>query len=136
MELEAPYKALVDVRWRNRITRTIASVAAGTVLTFDDGDFDLPDGPRTAALRSLDDALARGLFAPYDVRTAGDPDYMSRDEMLNVLRGAGLADGLSHAASPDQLRPLVVDYLAGVHAEAPAEPVRDVKFAKRKRTES
>ena len=115
------FKALVHCRWRNRITRQVFNVRAGQVVTFDAGDFNEPGGPVTAALTSLQDVLDRGVFALWDPAHAGDPEYMSRDELAELVRAFGLREDVPHDASIDELRPLVAAHLEGLAkgAEAP-----------------
>lgn len=107
------YKALVNVRWRNRESRAFFNVCAGDLVTFDAGDFNEPGGDVTAALTSLEDVLARGLFEPFDPKHAGDPEHMSRDELLNIVATYSLGD-FQHDTPAEVLRPVVAEYLAGV----------------------
>lgn len=111
------YKALVNVRWRNRESRVLFDVRAGDLVTFDAGDFNEPGGDVTAALTSLEDVLERGLFAPFDPKQAGDPEHMSRDELLNIVATYDLGD-FQHDTPAEVLRPVVAQYLEGVAAAA------------------
>lgn len=115
------FKALVHCRWRNRITRQLFDVRAGQVVSFDVGDFNEPGGPVTAAMSSLQDVLDRGIFERWDPAHAGDPEYMSRDELAELVRAFGLQENVAHDADIDELRPLVAAHLEGL-AKAPAAP--------------
>ena len=127
-EQTSRYKANVHARWRNRVTGASVDVRAGTVVEFEDGDFNDPEtGEVTMALTSLEDVLARGLFSEWDESQAGDPDHMSRDEMLELMRSIGAdkdAEGneLPHNVSEDELRTLVKHTIATRNAgAAPSE---------------
>ena len=116
---QALFKALVTVRWRNRLTRARNNIAPGQVVEFEAGDFnDGTDGP---ALVSLADVLARGLFAPWDPEHAGDPDYMSRDELLHYLNDTGAVteggEPWPHNANEADLRAAVAASLDARKAE-------------------
>lgn len=99
------YKAQVKARWKNAATGEEIEVNAGDVLTFEEGDFG------QGALSSLEDVMARGLFIEWDPSHIGDITRMSRDEMLNFLRGLGKdeynEENLAHNTPRNELIPLV-----------------------------
>ena len=118
------YKALVPTRWKNRLTGKHEHAFAGAVVEFDEGDFALPGEPSTA-LPPLAELLARGQFAVWDPRHAGDPDYMSRDEMLNLIDVMGLLDDApAHDTPASELKPIIQAYLDRM-AAAGTPPVAD-----------
>ena len=114
------YVANVHLRWRNRITGAGVDAPAGTILTMDDGDFDEPGARPQGALRSLAHALQSGALRVFDPSTAGDPDHMSRDEMLHWLQAqdvrAANGEPLRHNADAETLRALVRDRLQALSA--------------------
>lgn len=115
------YTFNVKARWRNRTTGKRVNVDAGTVVEFDDGDWDVPGERASGALSgTIDGKLAEGLFRVFDPATAGDPKHMSRDELLHVLRQHGHdSDELPHNADANQLRPMVMDLLATAASAPP-----------------
>lgn len=115
------YKALVTVSWRPR-GGAKQRVEAGTVVEFDDADFEEPDTRPTGALRSLADVIARGMFAPFDPQQAADLDSWSRDEMLVFLaKHLDEDDVPAHNADIDEVRPIVEKVLDGLKAEQVAD---------------
>ena len=108
------YKAQVHIRWHNRAEGAGVDCPPGTVVSFDADDFRERPGDRNGALVSLENVLARGLFVEFDPSKAGDPDYMSRDEMLYFLRKheAPGADDLAHNTDIGTVRQVMVEYLA------------------------
>jgi hypothetical protein len=104
------YKAQVHCRWRPRGGAPV-DAPPGKIVEFTPDDFDEPGSRPSGALRSLEHVLASGMFAPWDPSQAGDPAFMTRDEMLRFLRSQEVDgdDGqpLPHNATADQLRPIV-----------------------------
>ena len=119
------YVANVRLRWRNRITGVDTDAQPGAILQFEAGDFDEPGARPSGAIRGLADALARGVIRPFVPDEAGDPDHMSRDEMLHWLRAQGVqqpgGNELAHNEDPEVLRAMVRSQLAVLAAPA-AEP--------------
>lgn len=111
------YKARVHARWHNRINGQWMDVRAGTVVEFDEGDFDDPEqADDRGALRSLDDVLVRGVFEPWEESTAGDPEHMSRDELMELATALGATDAdgkpLPNNMTEEDARALVQSLLA------------------------
>ena len=115
------YTFNVKARWRNNKTGAEVEVVAGTVVEFEDGDWDTLGLRPTGALRgTIEGKIAEGLFRVFDPATAGDPEYMSRDELLHVLRQHGHdADDIPHNADAGQLRPMVADLLNEAASASP-----------------
>ena len=116
------YKALVPTRWKNRITGRYESAFAGAVVSFDDGDFAVPGEP-SLALPPIADLIQRGQFEVWDPKHAGDPEYMSRDEMLHIIKAAGLTEEPpEHDAPLEELRPIVQAHLDRMSAAGNEPP--------------
>ena len=116
------YKALVPTRWKNRITGKYESLFAGAVVSFDEGDFALPGEP-SMALPPIAELIQRGQFEAWDPAKAGDPEYMSRDEMLHIIKAAGLTEEPPEHDSPlEELRPIVQAHLDRMSAAGSAAP--------------
>lgn len=116
------YKALVPTRWRNRITNKYETAFAGAVVSFDDGDFALPGEP-SLALPPIASLIERGQFEVWDPAKAGDPEYMSRDEMLQIIKSLGLTEEPPEHDTPlEELRPIVQAHLDRMSAAGNATP--------------
>tara|TARA_R110000824_G_scaffold68237_7_gene176639 strand:+ start:1962 stop:2372 length:411 start_codon:yes stop_codon:yes gene_type:complete len=101
----------VNARWRNRDSGKRVEASPGNVVEFDAGDFDeLGVGAQGALVGPIAALIERELIRPFDPAKAGDPEEMSRDELLHVLRKHGFtSEQVPHNADAGQLRPMVVD---------------------------